>query len=445
MPAPPPGAGDGALDTRCPSGMSMRLHRLEIHNYKSLRNVAIEPTPLSVFVGPNAAGKTNLADAIDFLGHVYAWNLEKAVSIKGGYDNICFRGMKRSVEPIRFNVMIEYPEEISKSQMETPPTSETRDQIVGHSFEFKAASQNLQPLYVVRVEQLVMLRRRSSEGSFLEFKRVVRRNKSFGVRYDLPAENYKLARKLESLERKALIKRFQGESLGNDVVLSTMREAKRFHQIMESLRVYQLDPRSCRESGIPSPNPDLDRSGRNLPIALDHLKKTFPERYFALLEIARRIMPSLETIETDWTHNRALTLFIKERGMRRLWTSEDISTGTIQTIALLVVIFDPRSSIVVIEEPENSVHPWALRNLVEAFRTASETKQIMLTTHSPILIDQLKPEEVWVVRKPETETKIDPLLSLDPSLKESWGQGKFTLSEYLDSGAVPEAVPAANS
>ena len=63
----------------------------------------------------------------------------------------------------------------------------------------------------------------------------------------------------------------------------------------------------------------------------------------------------------------------------------------------------------------------------------------------PILIDQLKPEEVWVVRKPGTETKIDPLLSLDPSLKESWGQGKFTLSEYLDSGAVPEAVPAANS
>lgn len=105
--------------------------------------------------------------------------------------------------------------------------------------------------------------------------------------------------------------------------------------------------------------------------------------------------------------------------------------------------FDPRTPLVVIEEPENSVHPWALRNLVEAFRTASKQKQILLTTHSPILIDQLKPEEVWVVRKPGTETKINPLLSLDPSLKESWGQGKFTLSEYLDSGAVPETVPAA--
>ena len=119
--------------------------------------------------------------------------------------------------------------------------------------------------------------------------------------------------------------------------------------------------------------------------------------------------------------------------------------GTLQTIAILVAVLSPGTSLVVIEEPENSIHPWGLRNLVEAFRIASEKKQIMLTTHSPILIDHLSPEEVWVVQKPGTETKIDPLLSLDSSLKESWGQGKFTLSEYLDSGAVPQAVPAANS
>lgn len=96
----------------------------------------------------------------------------------------------------------------------------------------------------------------------------------------------------------------------------------------------------------------------------------------------------------------------------------------------------------VIEEPENSVHPWAIRNFVRAFREASEQKQIFLTTHSPILIDQIRPEELWVVQRPALETKITPLLELDPSLKEAWGQGKFTLSEYLDSGALPEAVPA---
>jgi len=163
------------------------------------------------------------------------------------------------------------------------------------------------------------------------------------------------------------------------------------------------------------------------------------------VETLRRITPTIEDIQTGFTHTKTLALFVKEKGVKRPWTSEDISDGTIQTIALLTAIFDPRSPLVVIEEPENSIHPRALRNLVEDFRLASEKKQILLTTHSPILIDQLKPEEVWVVRKPGTETKIDPLLSLDPSLAEAWGQGKFTLSEYLDSGAVPEAVPAASA
>lgn len=174
-----------------------------------------------------------------------------------------------------------------------------------------------------------------------------------------------------------------------------------------------------------------------------YLKKSYPNEFTTILETLRRITPTIEDIETGFTHTKTLALFVREKGISRPWTSEDISDGTIQTIALLTAVFDPRISLIVIEEPENSVHPWALRNLVEAFRIASEKKQILLTTHSPILIDQMKPEEVWVVRKPGTETKIDPLLSLDPSLKEAWGQGKFTLSEYLDSGAVPEAVPAA--
>jgi predicted ATPase len=156
-------------------------------------------------------------------------------------------------------------------------------------------------------------------------------------------------------------------------------------------------------------------------------------------------MPSLESIETDFTHTKTLGLFLKEAGVKKPWTSEEISDGTIQAIALLAATFDTRIPLLVIEEPENSVHPWAIRNFVQAFREASKQKQIFLTTHSPVLLDQIRPEELWVVQRPELETKITPVLELDPSLKDAWGQGKFTLSEYLDSGALPEAVPAAGS
>lgn len=413
----------------------MRLQRLEIHNYKSLRNVAIEPTPLSVFVGPNASGKTNLTDAIDFLRHVYAWGLEKAVAYKGGYENICYRDSRPSREPIRFRVTLEFP--VAVVATFGPRDEPTTFALIDHSFSFRTRTAKIPSQFSIISEQIIIYRRGRQEPP-QEVRRINR---------DAAGEVQGLiGPELAALEREEL----EG-SLGTSLILSLVTErnifevfSEGFESRMGSLRVFQLDPRNCREAGVPTPNPDLDRSGRNLPVALENLKKNFPEEYAKVLETARKVMPTLEGIETDWTHRRTTALFLKERGVRRPWTSEDISDGTIQTIALLVATFDPQTPLVVIEEPENSVHPWALRNLVEAFRTASETKQILLTTHSPILIDQLKPEEVWVVRKPGTETKIDPLLSLDPALRESWGQGKFTLSEYLDSGAVPQAVPAAN-
>jgi predicted ATPase len=428
----------------------MRLHRLEIHNYKSLRNVAIEPTPLSVFVGPNAAGKTNLADALDFLGHAYLWGLERAVAYKGGYENIVFRGMGRSKEPIRFRVVFEIPKVLraAKGRFSMEPLR------VDHSFEFRATSRGSRAPLTAKTEQLVLAR--SQNGDFKATRRFVRKERKVEFEnYDVDENEVK---DLEYYIEGDEAKKEPGDSLILlCILMSSLSQSsgfmfdsdaamrKIFADNLGALRVFQLEPQSCRESGAPTSNADLDRSGRNLPVALDNLKKEHPREYSLVLEMARRVMPTLEAIATDWTHTRSLALFLKEKGVQRHWASQDISVGTLQTIALLVATLSPGTPLVVIEEPENSVHPWALRNLVDAFRAASEKKQIMLTTHSPILIDQLKPEEVWVVRKPGTETKIDPLLGLDPSLKESWGQGKFTLSEYLDSGAVPEAVPAAKS
>jgi predicted ATPase len=152
-------------------------------------------------------------------------------------------------------------------------------------------------------------------------------------------------------------------------------------------------------------------------------------------------MPTLEELETQYTHRKTLGLLISEEGFGRPWATEDISDGTIQFIALLAATFDPRSSVVMIEEPENSIHPWAIRKFIEAARESSKLKQVFLTTHSPILIDQLTPNELWVVRRPETETLVDPVLTLDPHLESAWGEGNFTLSEYLDSGIISEAIP----
>src|SRR6266849_6035281 len=90
----------------------MRILELGIHNYKSLRAVNMSPGPLSVLLGPNAAGKSNFCDAIDFLGEMYRWNLELAVARHGGFENICYRHTRRSKSPIELLVTatLDFPE-----------------------------------------------------------------------------------------------------------------------------------------------------------------------------------------------------------------------------------------------------------------------------------------------------------------------------------------------
>jgi predicted ATPase len=419
----------------------MQLSRVEIRNYKSLRDVTIEPGAVSVFVGPNAAGKTNLVDALDFLGDVYRWGLEAAVSHKGGYENICYRHSNRTKAPIGFRIVLKHQVAARKETGRKAP--HPREVTFDHTFEFRTSSRGIGAPFKVTLESLLVYEaRETAKREVLQVTRKGQQERAIWIddKSSLLPKDFNASIWLERVLR---------DDPG-DLILLLPRFLSfiwltRPIKYLASLRVFQLSPRNERQLGVPTPNPDLDRYGANLPAVIAFLQREHPKQYEMLLDWAKRVMPWLETIETDFTHTKSLALFLGEKGLARPWPADDVSDGTLQTIALLTAVFDPRAELVVIEEPENSVHPWALRNLVAAARQASASKQIILTTHSPILIDQLRPEELWIVQRPAAETRIDPLLKLDPSLSDDWGKGKFTLSAYLDSGAVPDAVPSVAS
>jgi predicted ATPase len=122
-----------------------------------------------------------------------------------------------------------------------------------------------------------------------------------------------------------------------------------------------------------------------------------------------------------------------------------MSDGTIRALSMLVAIFDPTPSLVIIEEPENSLHPWATRVIVEACREACKNfaKQIILSTHSPVVLDAVDPDVVFVVWNEIDGTIANHLTELDPHARELWAEGESTLSDLVDSGYVRQAIPGA--
>jgi predicted ATPase len=216
--------------------------------------------------------------------------------------------------------------------------------------------------------------------------------------------------------------------------------ARYLARTLGNTRLYKLNPLECRRPGVMTPNPDLDRYGNNLPGLVAYMQRNHHKAWAATLQAMRDIVPGLEDIRIAFTQDRRLALQFVEKGVGRPWTSEEVSDGTIQSLALFAVLHDPRISLVLIEEPENSVHPWIVRAFVDACRAAKD-KQIIITSHSPALIGYLKPDEVTVVWRTQGRTKLQRLVDIEPEAYTMWSSGELTPFDILDSGWIRQSVP----
>lgn len=427
----------------------MPIISISIQNYKSLRSVSFTPKSLSVIVGANASGKTNLADCLDFISEVYEHGLEVAVSRKGGYENIAFRRQQRSKLPIRIHVIVELSiTDISKITQFTEEELEGLPNFrIEHSFEFVTETTAIRSPFKVTQEEFSV--KRFAQDTWQTLATLSRHGKDVSSDVEVLSErsNKVLRRLFEDFsELRLYSERMKPISSTKLIVVAAGRFTTSlfpFLRLIGSIKVFQISPMKSREPGVSSPNPELERTGGNLPAKIDEIQKNQPDAWDSILTVMRAILPNLENIEINYTSSKRLGLFFRERGYRRAWSVEEVSDGTLQTLALLVTIFDPGSNLLVLEEVENSVHPWIIRRVIEACREAAASKQIILTTHSPVVIDAVAPEEIWVIWRENGGSHLKPLLELNQELIDMWTRGEISTFEYIDSGALLLAIPPA--
>jgi predicted ATPase len=155
-------------------------------------------------------------------------------------------------------------------------------------------------------------------------------------------------------------------------------------------------------------------------------------------------VPTVEELETRYVQTRELGLFLKEQGMKRRQFASELSDGTLRTISIFLPLVDRRYSLVAIEEPENSIHPWVTRQFVTACRERSSEKQIILTTHSPVLVSSLRPAELFIAERKDGQSVITPATAVGKEVEEVIRKGIMDLGSYWDSGAM-RAVPVRQS
>lgn len=443
----------------------MRLKQIKISNFKSLKNICFTPSEFTAIVGANASGKTNFAKALSFLSEVYEIGLERAILNAGGYENIALRKQRRSKAPLEFEIILTFEKEDLRNFREVFKNEKYLNQFeISHKFSIVAVGGGIKADFKITFEELKIISYDESQND----KTLLHFIRTESGKIETKKIDEKIRKEFEKSPYYSVIKKNKGKkdqlflfdfeddiAPEQDLILLNLPLELRylarfsgienaislFHWTVARFKVFQLSPVLARKSSPPIPNPFLSSTGENLPTMVDSLKRGSPKQWELVLEKMREVLPGLIDISTDYIYTRELALFFEEEGVGRPWRAEEVSDGTILTLALLIAAFEGRSTLTLFDEIENSLHPWVLRTVVETLRSVSKIKNVILTTHSPILVDLLNPNELWIIYRKNGESHLKKLTEIDPEIKAEFEEGKYTLSTYLDSGYIGQYAP----
>ena len=404
------------------------IKRLRIENFRSLKNVDITLPPVSYMCGPNASGKTNLSEALDFVAQVFQRGLPYAVAEKGGFYNMCFRRERRSRGAISFNLQGQITGKSVTVDVDVSFSLQTRAQTIRSDFYVETESYN----FVLRSKNGTGFLKISRSGDHYECDTSKSFPKDIGEEYPMLgfARQFFKEEQFPAEERTLLYSAPQQPffPLGEEI------------QELASLRVFRINPRTARQSGIPSVLGELGKFGENLPAVLDVLAIDEPDIFSHLEDLMKEVIPGLASLRTRYTASRQMGLFLQEEGFGNPWDAEELSDGTLMSMALFVALLDPRYNCVVIEEPENSLHPWILRKFLNCCREEAGSKQILLTTQSPLVVATAGPENLFLVERHDGMTEIVRAVDRESVLPEMLQRQFLDLGQYWMSGALG-AIP----
>ena len=396
--------------------MKDRLIELEVQNFRSLRKIAVPLGPINVLVGPNGAGKTNVLEVFRFLADVIRTDLEPALELRGGFDELVFWGGKRA--PANFQITLKATWTAHSS--ETAPDEYTL-RVERRSPE---AGQSLQRRETFQFKRTQGRGRRITiSGEKVSVESISRDQKTsqenlFGIR--------RLSSGLSTLPR------LSDDEGGKEVATVAQRLA--------SFRVFDVSvDRACRPARFPRSGEILEDDASNLAAFLLFLKERGDGLFEQLVEDATEVLPQLDDIGFEYPSGpaREVIVVLHERGLRRRTQLADASYGTIRLLGLLALLYDPEPpALTCVEEIDHGLHPQALELLVERLREASERTQFLIATHSPAFADRLKPGELVVCERRDDGSSAIPAIPKDKVQEIAETSDQLPLGRLWFSGAL---------
>lgn len=328
------------------------LDRLKIRGFKSIREADLELPRLSVMIGANGAGKSNLIAVFELLHALVHERLQVYVGRAGGADSLLHFGRKNTE-----SLKLRFRFGNNAYECELLPTAE---------------------------DSLVF----GQETLFF-----------YGPGYSRPYEEFLGSGQVESLLPEAT------------------RKAKRTqiaHHVLkafESWRVYHFHDTSAaarvKQSGDLDDNDYLREDAGNLAAFLYRMRKTEPDVYSNIVETIRMVTPFFGKfrLRPNPLNRRKIRLEWQERDSDVYFDAHALSDGTLRFICLATLLLQSKPpTTILLDEPELGLHPFAIAVLADLLRSAAQRTQVIASTQSVTLVNQLSPEDLVVVDREGRES-----------------------------------------
>lgn len=367
--------------------------RITLRNYRSIEKVTVDLAPFTVVVGPNGSGKSNFADAFVFARDVGV-DASAAIARRGGIVSV-----RRWSKSRPYDVTVDLRAAKTQEALDTD--------YARHSFTIGSASAGA---WTFKHETIEIVRRGKPILNVERHRGHIETNP-------------KLLLSLPSPTASAMLFVRQTQQWRNEI--SILANA------LSGIRRNRLNPDVMRQPQAVTENTRLDETGSNLTSALRRLKEKEPRKFQELLLAMRKIVPGLTSISV-MDVARHLSLEFEQaqgHGATAHFSGTEMSEGALRALGIAVAARQMLSNeLLIIEEPEVNIHPGAATLLFEILQSASRRGTVLLTTHSPDLLDATRDEQILVCHYSKGVTRVGPLETAQRQLVRD---GLFSIAELM--------------
>ncbi|MFM6340456.1 MAG: AAA family ATPase [Dolichospermum sp.] len=331
------------------------LSKLKVQHYKSLFDTEVDLERLTVFIGPNGSGKSNICEALAVLSNF----MQKLIDTKSNKQIITlFSDSLKSLSRIQ-------------------PSIESK---------FWHGKQDYLSF---AISSLTTTKTTASEKS--------QKNLDISVHLDYPERRIKV----ENIEKSIDFICKTANPLREFLVSNHYSNSRLFKDI-KKVNVYDFAP--IYLSSKISSSGSMDRTGQGIANTLLDILLANRDSFDELQDRLTQLVPNIKKIVLPRGENQTFSLELVDRYSEHHIPASDISDGTLRILAFLTALYQENTpSIICFEELENGVHPWLLHKMMELLKIVStegitgKPVQVLITTHSPVLLNYVEPHQIRAV------------------------------------------------